>query len=219
MRGRVADVPDVLGLVGGAGLAGEVEAELADGGGAGAAGDRALQHGGDLVGGDRVHHPLGVGVHERLGGGGDVVGGAALAGALVVAVDGLAVAVLHPVDQRRLDLEPAVRELGIGGDHLVERRLARAERVAEQMRHVVVDAEALAVLRHRVHADVLGDADGHQVARLLDAGAHRRRAVVGVARVLRLPDAGAGGHLDRRVEHDGRRASSRCRARRHRRRA
>ena len=60
--------------------------------------------------------------------------------------------------------------------------------------------------RDGVHADVLGDAHGHQVARLLEAGADRRRAVVGVARVLRRPDAGAGRHLDRRVEHDGRRA-------------
>ncbi len=145
-------------------------------------------------------------MHQRLRRGGDVVGGAAFAGALVVAVDGLAVAVLHPVDQGRLDLEAAVGQLGVGGDHLVERGLAGAERVAEQMRHVVVDAEALAVLRHGIHAHVLGDADGHQVARVLDAGAHGRRAVVGVARVLRPPDSGAGCHLDRGVEHDGGRA-------------
>ena len=186
---------------------------------AGAAADGALQHRGHLVGGDRVHHPLGVGVDERQAGLGEVVGGAALAGALVVAVDGLAVAVLHPVDQRRLDLEPAVGDLGIGGDHLVERRLAGAERIGEQPRHVVVDAEALAVARDRVHADVLGDAHGHQVARLLEAGADRRRAVVGAARVLRRPDAGR-----RSPPRSARRARwcrgcSRCRARRHRRRA
>ena len=173
---------------------------------AGAAADRALQHRGHLVGGDRVHDPLGVGVDHRILGIADVVAAAVLARPLVVAVDRLAVAVLHPVDQRRLDLEPAVGELGIGRHHLVERRLARPERIAEQRRHVVVDPEPLAVARDHVHADVLGDAHRHQVARLLDAGPHRRRPVVGVARVLRLPDPGPGRHLDRRVEHDRRRA-------------
>ena len=180
--------------------------QLADARGAGAARDRALQHRGHLVGGDRVHHPLGIGMHHRLDGVGDVVGGAALARPLVVAVDRPAVAVLYPVDQGRLDPEPAVREHRVGRHHLVERGLARPERIAEKRRHVVVDAETLAVLRDGVHADVLGDAHGHQVARLLDAGAHRRRAVVGVARVLRLPDPRTGRHLDRRVEHDRRRA-------------
>ena len=132
--------------------------------------------------------------------------GAAVAGALVVAVDGLAVAVLHPVDQRRLDPQPAVGEHRVGRDHVVERRLAGAERIGEQLRHVVVDAEALGVLADDVHADVLGDAHRHQVARLLEPGADRRRAVELLVGVLRPPDAGAGRHLDRRVDHDGRRA-------------
>src|SRR5690606_37063139 len=63
--GAVADEPDVLRLVAGAGLAGEVEAEPVDGGCAGAAADRALKHGGDLVGGDRVHDPFGGGADHR----------------------------------------------------------------------------------------------------------------------------------------------------------
>src|SRR5690606_19824603 len=63
--GAVADEPDVRRPVAGASLAGEVEAEPADGGGAGAAADRALKHGGDLVGGDRVHDPFGGGADHR----------------------------------------------------------------------------------------------------------------------------------------------------------
>ena len=88
---------------------------------------------------------------------------------------------LHAIDQRRLDLEPAVRQLGVGRHHLVERRLARPEGIAEQMRHVVVDAEALAIGGDGVHAHVLGDAHRHQVARLFKAPAHRVVAAAAAA--------------------------------------
>jgi hypothetical protein len=66
----------------------------------------------------------------------------------------------------------------------------------------VVDAKAFGISGHRLHADFLGDADGHQVPALLDPGAHRRRAIVFAAGVLRRPQALGRVHLDRRVDDD-----------------
>src|SRR6516165_6636402 len=52
---RIADEPEVLCVVGGAGLAGKVLADFLDRD-AGAALDNALQNGGDLIGGERIDH-------------------------------------------------------------------------------------------------------------------------------------------------------------------
>jgi hypothetical protein len=94
----------------------------------GAALDDAFHHGGDLVGGHRIEHLLGGVDQLRLG----LVdpGGrrAALAAALVVLEDRLAVAVLDAVDQRRLDLLAAIGDHRVGRDHAHHGRLAGAER-------------------------------------------------------------------------------------------
>ena len=58
------------------------------------------------------------------------------------------------------------------------RGLAGAERERQIGRQVVVDAEALGVFGDQRHADVLREPHRHHVARLLDAEAQRRRAVV-----------------------------------------
>ena len=49
--------------------------------------------------------------------------------------------------------------------------------IGKQRRQVVVDAEAARIFGDERHAHVLGEAHGHHVARLLDAGAQRRGAV------------------------------------------
>src|SRR5262249_55251281 len=96
---RKPDEPDVLLVVGGAGLAGDWLAELFHGR-AGAALDHALHHRGDLIGAHRVEHALAAVDQRRL-----VLlavplsGAAAAAFALIVLVDGLAVTVLDAVDQ------------------------------------------------------------------------------------------------------------------------
>ena len=80
--------------------------------------------------------------------------------------------------------------------------------IDEHGQQIVVDAEALGIVGDDRHAEVLGQAHRHLVARLLDAEAQRRRAGrVLLLVVLRLPDVLAGAllDLDRRVEDDRRR--------------
>ena len=112
--GREADEPDILFVVGGAGLAGDRLADLAHHG-RGAALHDAFHHRGDLVGGHRIDHLLAPVDQRRLGLVLPLVGRAAAAFALVVLVDGAAVAVLDAVDQRRHDALAAVVEHRIGG--------------------------------------------------------------------------------------------------------
>ena len=58
---------------------------------------------------------------------------------------------------------------------------------------VVDDAELRGVFDHLLHADRLGDADGHQVARLLDADAQGGRTQEVAAIVLRSTRAAGPG--------------------------
>src|SRR5208282_4308191 len=96
--GREADEPDILLFVGGAGLAGDRLADIADYG-RGAALHDTLHHRGDLIGGHRIDHLLAAVDQRRLGLVVPGVGVATAALALVVLVDGVAVAVLDAVDQ------------------------------------------------------------------------------------------------------------------------
>ncbi len=104
-----------------------------------------------------------------------------------MAVDGRAVPVLDAVDQRRRDALAAVGQLGIGGHHAQNGGLRRAERHGQRFLQVVDDAETLGRAGDLVHADLLGQPHGHQVARLLDPQAQRRGAVEAVRIVGRLP--------------------------------
>src|SRR4029077_11066497 len=92
--GREADEPDVLLVVGRAGLAGDWLADLLHGS-AGAPQNHTFHHRGDLIGGHRVDHAL-TPIDDRwlrlvlpFG------GGAAAAFALIVLVDGVAVTILN----------------------------------------------------------------------------------------------------------------------------
>ena len=166
--------------------------------------DHALHHRGDLIGGHRVDGLIAVGDDPGRGAGPQGGDFAIDTGALIVAIDRLAPAVLHPVHQRRLQPLAAVGEHRIGRHHLVKRGFLRPERVGEISAEVVIDAEVLGIFRHRIHADFLRKPDGHQVARALDAGAERRRAIELVRIVLRAPDALRRVDLDRRVDDDRR---------------
>ena len=96
--------------------------------GRGAALHHAFHHRGDLVGGHRIDHLLAPVDQARLGLVLPLVGVAAAAFALVVLVDGAAVAILDAVDEGRDDALAAVVEHRIGGDHAQHRGLAGAER-------------------------------------------------------------------------------------------
>jgi hypothetical protein len=84
-------------------------------------------------------------------------------------------------------------------------RVDGAQRHRQVGPHLVGDAEVVRDLDHPRHADLLGHAHGHEVARLLEAVAHRYRAErLLVAVVARPPDrlAVAGVEFERGVEHD-----------------
>ena len=67
---------------------------------------------------------------------------AALALALVMPPDGLAVAVLDAVHQRGADLLAAIGELRIARDHAEQRSLIGAQRIGQQRRQLVIDSKA-----------------------------------------------------------------------------
>src|SRR6516165_9009858 len=73
------------------------------------------------------------------------VGVAPHAFALVVAEDGVAVAVLNAIDQCRFHPPSAIVEHRIGGDHAQNRRLASAKRIGKVRREIVIDAETLGI--------------------------------------------------------------------------
>src|SRR5690606_40600538 len=102
---READEPGRAVFIGRAGLAPDPAAE-APGAGGGAALDHAFQHGADLIGGDRVDDLLADRLEARrfLAAERPV---ASAAGAVVGAEDGLAVPVLHHLDQIGVDLAAA----------------------------------------------------------------------------------------------------------------
>ena len=127
---------------------------------------------------------------------------AAVADALVVLVDGLAVAILDAVDQRRHDLAAAIGDGGIGRGHAHVGGFAGAQRHGEHRLQRVVDAEHLGVFGDQRHADILGQPHGHDVTAALDAAPQRLRAVEFLRVVLRPPDrAVAVADFDRRIEH------------------
>ena len=119
-----------------------------------------------------------------------------------MAIDRAAPAVLHPVDQRRFHPLAAIGEHGIGRDHLEQRGFLRAQRIGQERLKPVIDAEAFGIARDGVHRDFLRDTDRHQVPRLFDPGAHRRRAIILVRSVLGPPEALRRIDLNRRVDHD-----------------
>ena len=174
---------------------------------AGAALHDAFHHRGDLIGGHRIDHLLAAVEQGRLGLIVPFGGVAADAFALVVLVDGVAVAVLDAVDQRRLHPAAAVVEHRIGGDHAQHGGLAGAERVGQIRRQFVIDAEPLGVFGDQRHADVLREPHRHHVARLFEAEAQGRRAIKLAAVVFRPPDAAALPHVDfdGRIHDDARR--------------
>ena len=105
------------------------------------------------------------------------IAGAAIVGlhhlaAIVGAEDDLAVAVLDIVDQRRGHRPAIVGEDRIGVGQLEHRGVAGAQR-DRQIAVIIADAELGGVGDDLVHAGLRRGADGHQVARLLDAPAHR----------------------------------------------
>src|SRR5439155_18046506 len=124
---REAYEPGVLLVIGRAGLAGDVAAELGNGG-AGTALHDAFHHRGDLVGGHGVEHLLGIVDQFRLRLVLPFGGVAALAAAFVLLEDGLAIAILDAVDQRRFDRLAAIGHDRIGRHHAHDRRLAGAQR-------------------------------------------------------------------------------------------
>ncbi len=124
-------------------------------------------------------------------------------------VDGLAVAVLHPVDQRWDDLASAIGDRGVGRGHAQVGRFACPQCHRQHRIEGVVDAEHLGVFGHERHAQILRQPDGHDVAGILDALAERLRPVKTLRVVLRPPDRAVRiDHLDGRIEdHRGRRIS------------
>src|SRR6185312_5597384 len=168
--GRKSDEPGVVRIIRRAGLAGERLADRRHDA-AGAALDDALQDRDDLVGAARIGDLLAVVRQLRLRLILPYAVLAALARALVGAIDGDAVAVLDAVDQRRRDAFAAVVQHGIGGGELERRRLAGAQHLGILTRHVIHDAEALDRLADRVQPDRLTEASRDQVARLLDSDA------------------------------------------------
>src|SRR4051812_22023328 len=107
---READEPGVLFVVGGAGLAGDRLADFLEDG-CGTSLHHALHHGGDLIGRHGVEHLLAA-IDELwlvlvLPAAGRV---AAAAFALVVLEDGVAVAILDAIYQRRLHATSAIGE-------------------------------------------------------------------------------------------------------------
>jgi hypothetical protein len=99
-----------------------------------------------------------------------------------------AVRIGHLGDQIRIDPKAAVRENRICTRHLQRRDESRAQRHRQIGGMAVgVEAEARDVLLRVLGADVVEDADRHEVARALQRGAHRHRAFESAAVVLRLP--------------------------------
>ena len=125
--------------------------------------------------------------------------------AVVGAVDNLAAAVLHKVDDAGFHRPPLVGENRIGVRQPQDRGVARAERKG-QIIAVIADAENVRGRGDLRHADGRGGAHGHQVARLLDApaeGMRPRRPAVEIDEAFlaepgALPDAEGRIHFDRR---------------------
>ena len=131
---------------------------------------------------------------------------AALARPSIRAKDRLAVAVLHPVDQRRGDALAVLVEHRIGRGQPQWRCLTGAERHRIHPRHVVHDAEFLDRLADRLHPDRRGDMRGRQVARMFERHPQRDWSHEGVLVVARRPrrQTRTLAERDRIVVHQGR---------------
>src|SRR5262245_40923407 len=99
--GRKADEPDILLVIGRAGLAGDRLADFTHHRGRATLHD-AFHHRGDLIGGHRIDHLFAVVDQRWLRLSVPLIAVTAHAFTLVVPVDGVAITVLNAIDQRRL---------------------------------------------------------------------------------------------------------------------
>ena len=81
-----------------------------------------------------------------------------------MAIDGDAVAILHPVDQARRDFATAVDQHGVSGGEALQIGFTGAKRHRQLQRQTVVDMETLGDFAHPTHADIAGQPHGHQIA-------------------------------------------------------
>ena len=154
----------------------------------GAALDHAFHHRGDLIGGHRIEHLLAPVDQRRLGLVAPLVGVAAAAFALVVLVDGVAVAVLDAVDQRRLDALAAIGEHRIGRRPCAapssrRRRARRTDRAAGRHRR----RSAWHIRRSAACRRPAPAAPSSTLRDMLDAEAQRLRAVIFAGRIVFRP--------------------------------
>ena len=98
-----------------------------------------------------------------------------------------AIAILHAVDQGGFDLLPAVDQHPVGAGQIHQRSLCRAQRNREIGREAVVDPEVARNFDDPAHADLVGQSNGHQVARPLQAFIERLAPPEGAVVVLRSP--------------------------------
>ena len=171
---------------------------------AGAALDHPFHDRSDLVGGQRIEHLLTfidqfrlvlVGPFRRVAGRADP---------LVMAVDGVAIAVLHAVDQRRLDAPPAIGQHGIGRGHFQQCGLASPQRHRQHGLHILVNAKTLGIFGNQRHADIFGQPDRHLVDRMFDTKTQGMGAARLAFEIFRPPDSKAPAlvDFDWRIEHD-----------------
>ena len=179
---RVSAEPQVLGLVGGAGLAGH---GLVDG--------PAVA---DHVGGAAVDDAL-----QNLGGRLSHAGLEHLLGVVLVLVDHVAVAVFDAGDGDRVAVHAAVCQRGVGLAHLDGRHAHRAQGDGEVVGQRLVDAHELTGLDDLLGTDGLCHLRIARVGRHCGCACERAGAVVVVGVVLHQP---RGGDLHRggAVEHD-----------------
>src|SRR5690606_11957700 len=128
---RVAYEPGVFFFVRGASLARNGMAQFCNRGGRTAL-DDTFHHRRDLVGRHRVKPLVAVVDQFRFRLVLPGLSNASIALAIVMLVDGLAIAILDAVDQRRLDILAAIRHHGIGRYHAHYRGFAGTERVRDR---------------------------------------------------------------------------------------
>ena len=157
--GGEADEPGIGEVLAGAGLAGDGAVQALAGGVAGAALHHALHHRDHLEHAGRIgDRRAGILQARRC-----LRVGAIVAFAAAGAEHHMAVPVLHAVDQGGDHLMAARGQGAIGPGHAQHRGFHGAKRRGQHPRHGIDDMELDRGIRHRVHADRLGDADRDQV--------------------------------------------------------
>src|SRR5215218_5517617 len=123
--------------------------------------------------------------------------------AIVGAQDELAVAVLDVVDRGALHRAALIGEDRISVHQPCDGRVAGTERHRQVIR-IFANAELLRSVEHLRHARFRSGADRHQVARLLDAPAHRLRTGVAAVEVDEafIAEARALPHAERCIDDD-----------------